>query len=143
VIKINLEDRVEILERKLDLLIRYLEQVRQVADISIVSEAQLLSIIESAAKQAKTEQPKKKQEQKQEAIVPRGKKILMYDEIDIDDKKYIFVLTSWIAKQKGIPETIQCLVEEVTTKAVQIKYNDKLIWLPKSQIKEVWREESE
>lgn len=141
-IKINLEDRVEILERKLELLISYLEQVRRVADISIVSKEQLLSIIEEAAKQTKAEQKRSKektQEKEQAPIVPQGKKITV-DDINLDGK-YFFILNNWIANQKNVPRTIVCNVAEVTTKAVQIKYAGKEIWLPKSQIKEVWREE--
>jgi len=138
----KLENNVKILEKKLETLLTYLEQIRRVVDINIVDQDMLLAVIEQKAQQVSNiaEKPETNGKQASTSVSPSGKKISL-DDVDLDDKTYFFVLTSWIAKQKNVPVTVECLVEEVTTKAIQVKYNDKLIWLPKSQIKEVWREE--
>jgi len=132
--------------KKFNILLRYLEQIRQIVNIPIVTEDQIISIVETAVKQAQTEDTVPRgtpadtaPEEKQEKLLPHGKKISTSD-IDLDGQ-YFLVLNNWIAKQKNIPTKIECTIEEVTTKAVQIKHSGKLIWLPKSQIKEVFQED--
>jgi len=139
-IKINLEDRVAILERKFNVLLRYLEQIRQVTDISIVSEDQLLSLIETAAKQALTEKTKMKQiEEKTKSSSSPA----LEDKISIsalqENTEYTFVISEWITRKKNLPgNTFVAKVSQITDKALKVTINSQIVWLPKSQIKEVY-----
>ncbi|UJG43580.1 MAG: hypothetical protein K9W46_00010 [Candidatus Heimdallarchaeum endolithica] len=139
-IKINLEDRVAILEKKFDILLRYLEQIRQVTDISIISEDQLLSLIETAAKQALTEKTKMKQiEEKTKSSSSPA----LGDKISIsalqEKTEYTFVISEWITRKKNLPgNTFAAKVSQITDKALKVTINSQIVWLPKSQIKEVY-----
>ena len=73
---------------------------------------------------------------------PRGVKIPA-DEV-IPGHQYTFVLTNWIADKKQLPTQFTTKdIEDITTKALLIKYQGKEIWVPKSQIVAVYLEDKE
>ena len=78
-----------------------------------------------------------------EQNTPRGVKIDI-DKVDMDDREYTFIITDWIAEKKGLPaQFVTQEVEDMTTKAILVKFQGKEIWIPKSQVLAVYALEVE
>lgn len=143
----KLIQRVDLLEKKLDTALTYLEQIRTISDVPIVSKDMLLETLQDAAKQTKQTgnqiEEKIKEEEKTEQMLketPKGK------QVHVDDiyagKWYVFEVKSWIAKQKEVETVFTAEISRTTDKALQlITEDDTHIWIPKSQIKRIWEEE--